>query len=487
MNLQTQPVQGVLTWDQAFRGMLPALRQQSVRVGAYTEAIFRRACADGFARKTPGAAQIHEKNAELAYKCGLYHQLGKTMLPQSYQIEQSDFSAQDKKIFRRYPLLGRRLVAQLQQRSVQPGYFPAKDQPEPPTRNLAWLMIRESCAMHMERADGSGYPLGLRGDEITPIGQIVGLAHELDTLACGIRSEQPFEDAMKLLEAQSGKQFSEELIGVLKNARPACKKVFQQYIQYSRIIPKVITLVDQRANRPMGLKFYPLAKTAQGAAAAWRAEPWFVGMVEDEPTKLTNLAETLPMLQRTGLTPDICKYFLYEAADTLLRLAACRIDTPGILMELPMEYYLASGTPFQLEELAKNQPIPMEKLLLTVPQKELLALEPMQMELLQRVQRSGVSLIVTGFDPANLANANVAALQPRGFMIDPALYMNKQTAMDIARLNRAGYLTMGTADESPAAAWLEGCSIGLMGGGAFGAALTQDELIVQVLEQSEGQ
>ena len=40
------------TWDEAFRGLTPAVRQQSVRVAAYTQALFVQACAGEFGTNT---------------------------------------------------------------------------------------------------------------------------------------------------------------------------------------------------------------------------------------------------------------------------------------------------------------------------------------------------------------------------------------------------------------------------------------------------
>ena len=36
------------TWDEAFRGLAPAIRQQSVRVAAYTQVLFVQACASSY-------------------------------------------------------------------------------------------------------------------------------------------------------------------------------------------------------------------------------------------------------------------------------------------------------------------------------------------------------------------------------------------------------------------------------------------------------
>ena len=108
------------TWDEAFRGLAPAVRQQSVRVADYTHALFVQACADKFAASTPeGQARIRGQYADLAYKCGLYHDLGKALVPPEYQILQKDFTQEELAVYRKYTTDGRALVANLQERSTR--------------------------------------------------------------------------------------------------------------------------------------------------------------------------------------------------------------------------------------------------------------------------------------------------------------------------------------------------------------------------------
>ena len=45
------------TWDEAFRGLVPAVRQQSVRVAAYTQVLFLQACEDSFGKNIPGSKE----------------------------------------------------------------------------------------------------------------------------------------------------------------------------------------------------------------------------------------------------------------------------------------------------------------------------------------------------------------------------------------------------------------------------------------------
>ena len=145
------------TWEEAFRGLCPVVRQQSVRIAGYTQAIFLEACAAGFGlHQSGGSERMQSTYAELAYKCGMYHQLGKALVPEEYQIYSEAFSLEEKQLYRKYTQAGRMLVAELQEASN--GNKRYKGEGEPPTQNIPWLMIRESCQQHMERFDGTGYP-----------------------------------------------------------------------------------------------------------------------------------------------------------------------------------------------------------------------------------------------------------------------------------------------------------------------------------------
>ena len=96
------------TWDEAFRGLTPRIRQSSVRIASYTRELFVQACADSFAKGThDGSARIRGKYADLAYKCGMYHQLGKALVPPEYQIFQSDFTDEEKSVYWKYMTDGR--------------------------------------------------------------------------------------------------------------------------------------------------------------------------------------------------------------------------------------------------------------------------------------------------------------------------------------------------------------------------------------------
>ena len=68
---------------------------------------------------------------------------------------------------------------------------------------------RDVVRYHHERWDGTGYPLGLRGEEITRIARLFSVVDVFDALT----SERPYkaawtvEAALAELRAQAGRQF----------------------------------------------------------------------------------------------------------------------------------------------------------------------------------------------------------------------------------------------------------------------------------------
>src|SRR6185312_16344329 len=70
---------------------------------------------------------------------------------------------------------------------------------------------------HHEKWDGTGYPAGLRGEEI-PIGARIRSAVDcLDALASDrqYRRAIPLNDAMKVVQSESGKAFDPKVVEVL--------------------------------------------------------------------------------------------------------------------------------------------------------------------------------------------------------------------------------------------------------------------------------
>ena len=470
------------TWDEAFHGLIPAVRQQSVRVAAYTQALFVQACAGSFGTETKeGAERMQGKYADLAYKCGMYHQLGKALVPPEYQVWMEEFTEEEQAVYQKYTTDGRLLVAALQERSNRAKERMKGELIEQPTRNIPWLMIRESCEQHMERWDGNGYPAQRNTTQISPIAQIVGLAKELDRLTSETKSEDPFAEACQILIDQSGSAWNPMLIEVLKASRAKCRAIYKKYIHYTMTLPKTIPLVEKRKYRPMGLQYRPMVCDTEGTVVAYEAIPWFSGIL-GRPSETEGAEALEAMLVRKKMVEDVSRYFLYEAADTVLRMENCKLKLQAILLQMMPSFYQLNTQLQTFNQLFKDQPIPREKLLLTVPVDTVLNATKHTTELIERYLRNNIRLVLDGYDPEQHGEKLPAEkLKAMGFTflrLAPQTYLKQATANTMNRLRQDGFtLIGGGADSHDLVGWLAACGVSYMSGTIAGVMVNEDDLI----------
>lgn len=470
------------TWDEAFAGLAPIVRQQSLRIATYTQTIFIEACEKKFEnQRADGVAQIVGEYADLAFKCGMYHQIGKALVPPEYQLLQIDFTEEEQAVYRKYTSDGRLLAATLQERSERAKEKRTGKLVERSTKNIPWLMIRESCAEHMERADGSGYPIGKFGPSISPIGQIVGIAKELDRLASETKSEKPFEEAFETLNAQSGKEFSKELINVLNGCREKCEQVYEKFIYYTMTLPKTIPLVDKNPERPMGLSYRPMICEKDGKPVAYEATMWFGG-ISDRPYDVEGLKEIEGMLERTNILNDMVTYFLYEATDTIFRIQNCKLDLESIVLKMPDSFYKGENQMKLLNQVFKDQPVEKSKLIPTINLKTLLEATDEIKDSIYRYSRGNIRLLVEDFDPEKMLPEKLKEFGIKLVRFKKDLLLKEGTAEWIKTIKGMGYSVIaGNADSHDAISWLKDCGVDYMSGTLTGMEVSEEQLIREAL------
>jgi HD-GYP domain-containing protein (c-di-GMP phosphodiesterase class II) len=87
-------------------------------------------------------------------------------------------------------------------------------------RTLGYPLLDEvaKCVLHHhEQWDGGGYPDGLKGEEIPVISRIVAVvdAYDAMTTTRSYRREISKQDALRMIEAESGKQFCPNAVEIL--------------------------------------------------------------------------------------------------------------------------------------------------------------------------------------------------------------------------------------------------------------------------------
>jgi putative nucleotidyltransferase with HDIG domain len=145
-----------------------------------------------YAREIARAAGCSDEELELIHTAGLLHDLGKFVFPDSILKGEGKLSDADWEIVKSHPEQGARLVAEIE------GYGP----------------VAEIILAHHERIDGTGYPNGLRGDEIPRLARMISVADTYDVMTARDSYREPVssQEALEELRRVSGAQLDAEYV-----------------------------------------------------------------------------------------------------------------------------------------------------------------------------------------------------------------------------------------------------------------------------------
>lgn len=231
----------------------------------------------------------------------------------------------------------------------------------------------------------------------------------------------------------------------------------------------------------MGLSYRPMVKDKEGTVAAYEAIPWFGG-IADRPGETESAEELADMLRRTELVSDMSLYFLYEAADAVLRMENCKLDRQGVLLQMMPDFYLAGSQLQRINQMFKDQGIDKQKLMLTVPAGILANATKATLETISRYLRNGIVLVLDEYYPEAIAPKLIQQLGFTHLRLAGDRHLLQQSANSMAELRRMGFTLLGgNADSPDALAWLLDSGAYLVSGTMTGIPFSEDELIRDAL------
>ena len=117
-----------------------------------------------------GWLRFSDAERELATACGLFHDVGKLMVPQEIIQKPGKLTASEFKLIQTHPVQSYQLLSK----------FTLPDE------------VKNAALMHHERCDGSGYPYGFTSDKISRFAKLTAIADVYEAMT----SKRSYRDAL---------------------------------------------------------------------------------------------------------------------------------------------------------------------------------------------------------------------------------------------------------------------------------------------------
>lgn len=149
--------------------------------------------------------ELSQEEIELTYFCGIVHDIGKIGVPENILNKPAKLTDEERKQIMFHPTKGVSILS-----------------------HISWLdKVLPVINSHHERFDGTGYPLGLKTDQIPLIGRILAVADAFDAMTSDrcYRKGFPVEKAVEELKVNEGKQFDPEIVNAFLD-------ILKEYIEF---------------------------------------------------------------------------------------------------------------------------------------------------------------------------------------------------------------------------------------------------------------
>lgn len=164
-----------------------------------------------YARLIAHAHGLGDEASETIFNTAPMHDIGKIGIPDAILLKPGKLDKEEWAIMHQHPIMGAEIIGKHENELLE--------------------TARVIALSHHEKWDGTGYPLGLKGNAIPLEGRIVAIADVFDALV-SVRPYKlaiPVDEALAYVESQSGLHFDPQLMLAFKKALPEILRIKEIY------------------------------------------------------------------------------------------------------------------------------------------------------------------------------------------------------------------------------------------------------------------
>lgn len=163
------------------------------------------------------SAFLTERTIDALAKSAPLHDIGKVGIPDHILLKPGKLTPEEWEIMKTHAKLGSEAIEQAERDAAKPVEF--------------LTLAKEIAHYHHERWDGSGYPEGLRGDEIPVSARLMALADVFDALISRrvYKPPMPFEVARDIIAKERGRHFDPDVVDAFMNNFAHFRNIAERY------------------------------------------------------------------------------------------------------------------------------------------------------------------------------------------------------------------------------------------------------------------
>jgi putative two-component system response regulator len=164
-----------------------------------------------YSRLLGETAGLSPEQLDLLFNAAPMHDVGKIGIADRVLLKPGKLDDEEWAIMRQHPVIGAEIIG------VGGG--------------LLLDTAREIALTHHEKWDGSGYPAGLRGEDIPLFSRVVAIADVFDALTTErpYKKAWPVDEALALLEREAGRHFDPQLVSLFLSLLPRILEIKETY------------------------------------------------------------------------------------------------------------------------------------------------------------------------------------------------------------------------------------------------------------------
>lgn len=162
---------------------------------------------------------LDEATIELLYKSAPLHDIGKVAIPDNILLKAGKLTDEEFEIMKKHTNYGMKAIAVQEEKLGVDSFL---------------HLAREIAATHQEKWDGTGYPEGLKGEEIPVSGRLMALADVYDALISKRVYKPPFphKKAVEIISKGKGSHFDPDMVEAFLELEDEFRKIALEHADF---------------------------------------------------------------------------------------------------------------------------------------------------------------------------------------------------------------------------------------------------------------